>query len=60
MRNWSSAAVTIIVGVALYFALAWGIEAVGMLASPAYGLDDVWRSQVFSPSAISSVSRRSE
>jgi hypothetical protein len=47
MRNWSSAAVTIIVGVALYFASAWGIEAVGMLASPAYGLDDVWRSQVF-------------
>jgi hypothetical protein len=47
MRNWSSVAVAIIVGVALYFAIAWGIEAVNALASPAYGLDDVWRAQVF-------------
>ena len=47
MRNWSSAAVAIIVAVALYFAVTWGMEAVNALASPAYGLDDVWHSQVF-------------
>ena len=47
MRNWTRAAEAIIVAVALYFAVAWGSQAVDALASPAYGLDDVWRSQVF-------------
>jgi hypothetical protein len=47
MRNRPSVAVAIIVAVALYFAFTWGMEAVSALASPAYGLDDVWRSQVF-------------
>ncbi len=47
MHNRSSVAVAIIAAVALYFAVAWGVEAVSALSSPAYGLDDVWRSQVF-------------
>ncbi len=47
MRKWSHAAVATIVGVALYFAVTWGMEGVRMLTSPAYGLDDIWRSQVF-------------
>ncbi len=32
-------------GVALYFTLFWGFEALRMLTSPTYGLEDVWRSQ---------------
>jgi hypothetical protein len=47
MRSRSGIAVAIVVTVALYFALAWGVEGASALASPAYGLDDVWRSQVF-------------
>jgi hypothetical protein len=31
--------------IALYFALSWGFEALRSLTSPAYGLEDVWRSQ---------------
>ena len=45
MRKLSSATVVIIVGVALYFTLAWGNDGLRMLTSPSYGLDDVWRSQ---------------
>jgi hypothetical protein len=40
-----SAAVAIIVAIALYFTLSWGSEGLRMLASPTYGLDDAWRSQ---------------
>lgn len=32
--------------VALYFLLLWGWQSVQVLASPTYGLEDVWRSQV--------------
>jgi hypothetical protein len=45
MRKLSSAAVAMILAIALYFTLFWGFEALRMLTSPAYGLDDVWRSQ---------------
>ncbi len=45
MRKASGAATAIILAIALYFALFWGLEAVRILMSPAYGLDDVWRSQ---------------
>jgi len=37
--------VALILGIALYFTWTWGHEALLMLASPAYGLDDIWRSQ---------------
>ncbi len=45
MRKLSGAAVATIMGVALYFTLFWGYDALRMLTSPSYGLEDVWRSQ---------------
>jgi hypothetical protein len=45
MRKLSNVTVALIVGVALYFTLVWGLDAVRMLSSPSYGLEDVWRSQ---------------
>jgi hypothetical protein len=36
----------LILAIALYFALFWGYDAIRILTSPAYGLEDVWRSQV--------------
>ena len=45
MRKLSSATVVVIVGVALYFTLAWGYDGLRTISSPSYGLDDVWRSQ---------------
>ena len=45
MRKVSSATVTMILGIALYFTLFWGFDALRMLTSPTYGLEDVWRSQ---------------
>jgi len=45
MRTVSSATVATILGVALYFTLFWGFDALRMLTSPTYGLEDVWRSQ---------------
>ncbi len=45
MRKLSAAAVAMILAIALYFTLFWGFEALRMLTSPTYGLDDVWRSQ---------------
>jgi hypothetical protein len=45
MRKLSAPAVAVILAIALYFALFWGFEALRMLTSPTYGLDDVWRSQ---------------
>lgn len=45
MRKLSSAAVAMIFGVAIYFTLFWGFDALRMLTSPTYGLEDVWRSQ---------------
>jgi hypothetical protein len=46
MRKLSGAAVAMIIGVALYFTLFWGFDALRILSSPTYGLEDVWRSQV--------------
>lgn len=45
MRKASGATVAMIMGVALYFALFWGYDALRVLTSPTYGLEDVWRSQ---------------
>jgi len=46
MRKASTATVALIVGIALYFTLTWGLEGLRALTSPNYGLDDVWRSQL--------------
>ena len=45
MRKLSTAGVAIIMGVVFYFTLFWGSEALRMLTSPTWGLDDAWRSQ---------------
>ena len=45
MRKISSASVAMILAIALYFTLFWGYDALRMLTSPTYGLEDVWRSQ---------------
>jgi hypothetical protein len=42
----SAAVVLMISAIALYFTLVWGFDALRVLTSPTYGLDDVWRSQV--------------
>jgi hypothetical protein len=42
----SSAVVAMILAIALYFTLFWGFDALRILTSPSYGLEDVWRSQV--------------
>ena len=45
MRKASGAVAAMIVAIALYFTLSWGIESLHVLTSRAYGLDDVWHSQ---------------
>ncbi|MEI9805083.1 MAG: hypothetical protein WDN48_12285 [Pseudolabrys sp.] len=45
MRKVSSASVAMILAIALYFTLFWGFDALRVLTSPTYGLEDVWRSQ---------------
>ena len=45
MRKVSRATVAMIMAIALYFTLFWGYDALRMLTSPTYGLEDVWRSQ---------------
>jgi hypothetical protein len=45
MRKLSVAAVAVILAIASYFTLFWGFDALRMLTSPSYGLDEVWRSQ---------------
>ena len=45
MRKLSPAAVAMIMAIAVYFMLFWGFDALRMLTSPTYGLEDVWRSQ---------------
>jgi len=45
MRKVSGATVATITAIALYFTLFWGYDALRVLTSPTYGLDDVWRSQ---------------
>ena len=46
MRRVSGAAVAMILAIAVYFVLFWGFDALRILTSPTYGLEDVWRSQV--------------
>jgi hypothetical protein len=45
MRKASGAVVAMVVAIALYYTLFWGIDAVRVLTSPSYGLDDVFNSQ---------------
>lgn len=45
MLKLSAVAVAMILAIALYFTLSWGYDALRILTSPNYGLDDVWRSQ---------------
>jgi len=46
MHKASTATVALIVAIALYFTLTWGLEGLRALTSANYGLDDVWRSQL--------------
>ena len=46
MRKASATTVALIVAIALYFTLSWGVDGLRALASPNYGLDDVWRSRL--------------
>jgi hypothetical protein len=45
MRKLSTLAVAMILAIAFYFTLYWGFDALRMLTSPTYGLEEVWRSQ---------------
>lgn len=45
MRQASTIIAAMIFAIAIYFMLFWGFDALRMLTSPTYGLDDVWRSQ---------------
>lgn len=47
MRKISGAMTTtaIILAISLYFTLVWGYDAIRVLLSPSYGLDEVWRSE---------------
>jgi len=45
MRKVTGATVAMILAIALYFTLFWGFDALRVLTSPTYGLEDVWRSQ---------------
>jgi hypothetical protein len=45
MRKISGATIAAILAIALYFTLFWGFDALRVLTSPTYGLEDVWRSQ---------------
>jgi hypothetical protein len=46
MRRASAVTGAMILAIAIYFALFWGYDALRILTSPTYGLEDVWRSQV--------------
>jgi hypothetical protein len=45
MRKASGAVVAMIMAIALYFTFFWGTDAIRVLTSSTYGLDDVWHSQ---------------
>ncbi len=45
MRKLSTAAMAMLLAISLYFTLFWGFDAVRMLTSPTYGLEDAWHSQ---------------
>jgi hypothetical protein len=46
MRRASGVIGAVILAIAIYFTLFWGYDALRILTSPTYGLEDVWRSQV--------------
>lgn len=46
MRRATGAIGAMILAIAIYFAMFWGYDALRILTSPTYGLEDVWRSQV--------------
>ena len=46
MQRASGVIGAMILAIAIYFTLFWGYDALRILTSPAYGLEDVWRSQV--------------
>jgi len=46
MGKASTAGAAMVVAIALYFTLAWGLDGIQALTAPSYGLDDVWRAQV--------------
>ncbi|MDI3468207.1 MAG: hypothetical protein OJF62_000270 [Pseudolabrys sp.] len=46
MGRASTAISALILAIAIYFALLWGFDALRILTSPTFGLEDVWRSQV--------------
>jgi hypothetical protein len=46
MRRATGAISALILAIAIYFVLFWGYDALRILTSPTYGLEDVWRSQV--------------
>jgi hypothetical protein len=46
MRHASGVIGASILAISIYFALFWGYDALRILTSPTYGLEDVWRSQV--------------
>src|SRR5450432_3208307 len=45
MRKISGVTVAMILAIAFYFTPFWGYDALHVLTSPTYGLEDVWRSQ---------------
>lgn len=45
MRKISGAMTAIILAISLYFTLFWGYDALRILTSPSYGLDEVWRAE---------------
>lgn len=45
MGNLTTAVAAAIMAIAIYFAFSWGFDALQVLRSPSYGLDDVWHSQ---------------
>ncbi len=45
MRKIFGITVAMILAIAIYFTLFWGYDALHVLTSPTYGLEDVWRSQ---------------
>ena len=45
MRKGSGVVAAMIMAIALYYTLFWGFDALRVLTSPTYGLEDVWRSQ---------------
>lgn len=45
MRKISGATTATILAISLYFTLFWGFDALRILTSPSYGLDEVWQAE---------------